>query len=106
MISRTAFNQLNHSVLLLLLSVFGLCFLYLLPVALLFSGTERAAVLGGLAWLVMLITYLPIVRFYRLNPAWALSLPLAALFYMGATVQSALNYWRGRGGEWKGRIQD
>jgi len=37
---------------------------------------------------------------------WALGLPLTALFYMGATLQSALKYWSGRGGEWKGRVQD
>ena len=106
MISRTAFNQLNHSVLLLLLSVFGLCFLYLLPIVLLFCGTLEAAVLSAAAWLMIFIAYLPMVRFYRLNPLWAVSLPLAALFYMGATVRSAWQYWHGRGGEWKGRTQD
>ena len=106
MISRTAFNQLNHSVLLLLLSLLGLCFIYLFPIVLLFSGTLVAAVLGGLSWLAMFSAYLPVVRFYRLNPAWALSLPLAALFYMGATMRSAWQYWRGRGGQWKGRVQD
>lgn len=105
-ISRTAFNQLEHSALLLLLAVFGLCFLYLLPVGLVFSGTRATAALGGTSWLLMALAYLPMVRFYGINPVWAVSLPLAALFYMGATVQSALNYWRGRGGEWKGRIQD
>jgi hypothetical protein len=31
---------------------------------------------------------------------------MAAVFYMGATFHSAWKYWRGRGGEWKGRIQD
>jgi len=51
-------------------------------------------------------SYLPIVRFYRLNPVWSLALPVAALFYLRATTHSALNYWSGRGGEWKGRTQD
>ena len=54
----------------------------------------------------MTITYSTMVRSYRLNPAWALSLPLAALFYLGATVHSALKYWSGSGGDWKGRAQD
>src|SRR6266852_1737726 len=31
---------------------------------------------------------------------------LIALVYMGATLFSALKFWAGRGGEWKGRIQD
>jgi hypothetical protein len=46
------------------------------------------------------------VRFYRLHLGWALTLPLAALFYELATLHSALNYWRGSGGAWKGRHQD
>jgi hypothetical protein len=46
------------------------------------------------------------VRYYRLNPALALTLPLAALFYLGATIHSAVKYWNGRGGDWKGRVQD
>jgi hypothetical protein len=54
----------------------------------------------------MTITYSTIVRYYRLNPAWALTLPLAALFYLGATVHSAVKYWNGGGGDWKGRVQD
>ena len=33
----------------------------------------------------------------------AAALPLIALFYMAATVGSALDYWRGRGTRWKSR---
>jgi len=32
-------------------------------------------------------------------------LPLTALFYLAATLASAWRYWRGRGGQWKGRAQ-
>jgi len=31
-------------------------------------------------------------------------LPLIALFYMIATVDSAIRYFAGRGGLWKGRV--
>ena len=54
----------------------------------------------------MLIAYAPMVRFYRLNPLWTLTLPAAALFYIGATIHSAIRYWSGTGGMWKGRAQD
>jgi len=50
--------------------------------------------------------YLPVLRFYRRSPLWALLLPLAAAFYAGATVHSALAYRQGAGGLWKGRVQD
>jgi hopene-associated glycosyltransferase HpnB len=106
MISRTAFNQLRHSTLLLLGALAGMVLTYLLPVALVASGRPLPAVLGALAWGAMTAAYLPIVRFYGLGGWWAPALPLAALFYMGATVRSALQYWAGHGGEWKGRLQD
>jgi hopene-associated glycosyltransferase HpnB len=106
MVARTAFNQLCHSTVLLLLTILGMALVYLLPVALLFAGRHLPAVLGLSAWLLMSVAYWPMVRYYRLHPVWALSLPAAALFYAGATVYSALEYWCGRGGQWKGRVQD
>jgi len=107
MISRSAFNQLHHSALLLLLAVAGMTLIYLLPPLLaMFSFRLVPAALGGAAWLIMSICYWPILRFYRLSPVWALALPVVAVFYMGATLHSAWKYWLGRGGEWKGRVQD
>jgi hopene-associated glycosyltransferase HpnB len=106
MVSRTAFNQLNHSSLLLLGTVAGMVITYLMPPLLLLSGGRLALVLGAAAWAAMTITYSTMVRYYRLNWAWALSLPVAALFYLGATIHSALKYWSGKGGDWKGRAQD
>jgi hopene-associated glycosyltransferase HpnB len=106
MISRTAFNQLHHSPLLLIGTVIGLFFTYLWPPLLVFSGNTAPMALGGTAWALMTLAYLPMVRFYRLSWAWSLTLPLVALFYAGATVYSAIQYWRGKGGEWKGRAQD
>ncbi|HUN46139.1 MAG TPA: glycosyl transferase, partial [Stellaceae bacterium] len=43
-------------------------------------------------------------RRYRLSPLWAPFLPLIALFYMAATVGSALNHMRGRSVMWKNRV--
>ncbi|HKV92859.1 MAG TPA: glycosyltransferase [Candidatus Angelobacter sp.] len=107
MISRTAFNQLRHSVLLLVLAVAGMAVTYLLPPALVFfSHSKVSTALGALAWLLMALSFMPVLRIYRLLPIWGLALPLIAVFYMGATVHSAYKYWSGRGGEWKGRVQD
>ncbi|HZD95790.1 MAG TPA: glycosyltransferase, partial [Candidatus Sulfotelmatobacter sp.] len=107
MISRTAFNQLRHSTLLLLLAIVGMAVTYLLPPALvLFSRHWLPALLGATAWLLMALSFLPVLRLYHLAPLWALALPLMAFFYIGATFHSAWKYWSGRGGEWKGRVQD
>ena len=106
MIARTAFHQLRHSALLLVGSLLGLAITYLLPIALLLTGEPQLVALGAMSWLLMAMAYAPMVRFYGLTPAWALTLPAAAVFYMAATVHSAVKFWSGRGGEWKGRAQD
>jgi hopene-associated glycosyltransferase HpnB len=107
MISRGAFNQLQHSAWMLLLALAGLTVTYLLPPLLVvFSHRLLPALLGAAAWLLMSLCFLPMVRFYRLFPLWAAALPVIAIFYMGATIHSAFRYWTGRGGKWKGRIQD
>lgn len=106
MISRTAFNQLKHSSLLLLGTVAGMVITYLAPLLLLLTHSKLTIFAGAATWAAMTVTYSSMVRYYRLNAAWALTLPIAALFYLGSTIHSALNYWSGRGGNWKGRFQD
>jgi hypothetical protein len=106
MIARTAFNQLHHSPLLLMGTLLGLFFTYLLPPILVLTNRPLSVAAGGAAWLLMSAAYLPTVRFYRRSALWSIALPGIAVFYMGATIYSAFRYWRKQGGEWKGRIQD
>lgn len=106
MISRTAFAQLHHSALLLAGTILGMAVVYLAPPLLLFTHNPLAAIFGLATWILMSIAYAPTLRFYGRSAAWAPLLPLVALFYMSATVTSALAYWTGRGGMWKDRVQD
>lgn len=103
MIARTAFTQLRYSPLLLAGTLAGLALTYIAPVALVFTHPGRILALE--AWLLMSLTFLPTVRFYRLSPLWAPLLPVAALFYAYATWLSAGRYWFNRGAQWKGRAQ-
>jgi hopene-associated glycosyltransferase HpnB len=105
MIARTAFNQLRHSIWLLAGCVLGMLVVFMLPLVL-WSGNLIVVIEATIAFGFMMRTYLPAVRLYRLSPAWALTLPVAAIFYVYATICSALNYWGGQGGQWKGRTQD
>jgi hopene-associated glycosyltransferase HpnB len=105
MISRNAFYLLKHSVWLLIGTIIGLGVTYAAPPILLCLG-GWTLLLGAFAWLLMTCCFMPIVRFYSLSPLWVFALPLVAMFYAGATVHSAIQYWLGRGGEWKDRIQD
>ena len=106
MISRTAFNQLQHSALLLIATTLGLVVTYLLPLIFVFSGKASMVVIGLVTWLLMSLAYLPMVRFYGQSVGWVFALPAIAAFYMGATIHSAIRYWTGKGGTWKGRVQD
>jgi hopene-associated glycosyltransferase HpnB len=105
LIARTAFTQLGYSWLLLAGTLLGMTVTYLLPVICTFSAQPVVWRLGLAAWALMAITYLPTVRFYRMSPLWAAALPMAAVFYTYATWVSAVRYWLGRGGQWKGRAQ-
>lgn len=107
MVSRSAYAQLRHHPALLAGTVAGLVLVYLVPPAALLAGLAagRPAVAwaGGLAWLLMAGTYLPMLRYYRQPAAIAPLLPLTALLYLLMTVDSAVQHYRGRGAAWKGR---
>jgi hopene-associated glycosyltransferase HpnB len=105
LIARTAFTQLRYSTTLLLGTLAGLFVTYLAPVALLLAQSYATRVLALTAWLLMSLTFLPTIRFYRLSLRWMPLLPLAALFYAYATSLSAIRYWLNRGALWKGRTQ-
>jgi hopene-associated glycosyltransferase HpnB len=103
MISRTAFTQLRHSAALLLLTVLGLTLVWLIPVWLAVFGHGWARVCGIGACALAAISYLPTLRRYGRSPLGTIALPLIALFYMAATLGSALDHWRGAGARWKNR---
>jgi hopene-associated glycosyltransferase HpnB len=105
MVARTAFTQLEYSATLLIGTIAGMMLTYLVPVALAFHTQPLVWRLSLAAWALMTITYLPTVRFYGLSPLWAPLLPAAATFYSYATCLSAVRYWLGHGGQWKGRAQ-
>lgn len=105
MIARTAYTQLRHSPVLLLVCALAMALTYLAPPVLALAASGSASGLGWAAWFLMSASYLPMLRYYGRSPLWAPLLPVVALFYLGATLDSARQHWRGRGGQWKGRAQ-
>jgi len=105
MIARTAFTQLHYSILFLVLALAGLFVTFLLPWFSFLSGEDPAWFLASTAICLMTVTFGVTVRFYALPWPWALTLPVAAAYYGYATCVSAVRYWLGRGGQWKGRSQ-
>ncbi len=105
MIARSAYAQLGYSPLNLAGTVLGMALTFLAAPLLAILSSGWAAALGAAAWLMMAVALQPTLKLYRLNPLWGLMLPAIALAYTAWTVESAWAYLRGRGGQWKGRVQ-
>jgi len=103
MISRTAFTQLRYSFWILLGTLAGLALVWWAPlIAMLFTrGWPCTAGLTSFA--LAGLSYLPTLKRYGRSPLYALLLPVIALFYMSATLGSALTHWFGSGASWKNR---
>ncbi|HJU17318.1 MAG TPA: glycosyltransferase [Stellaceae bacterium] len=105
MVARCAFAQLGYSSLMLGLTVLMLSLTYLAPPLLLLSGRPLARLCGAASWTAMSIAFVPILRIYQGKGRLAFLLPAITTFYGAATIASAVLFWRGRGGYWKGRFQ-
>lgn len=105
MISRSAYAQLGYAPVALVGTVLGLALVYGVPPALAVFGEGWARLSGVAGWALMTLAFQPMLRFYRRSPLWGLALPAIAAFYAGCTLLSAWQYYRGRGGMWKGRSQ-
>jgi len=105
LVARSAFTQLGFRTAMLGVTVLSMMATYVLGPALFLFDPAPVCILAAAATFMMLFAYQPTLKYYRLSPAWALALPAIAMFYTAATVDSALRYWSGRGGAWKGRFQ-
>jgi len=103
MITRTAFTQLHYSAVLLVLTLLGLTLVWWVPICEALFGYGWRRMWGLAAFALGSSSYLPTLMRYKRNAVWSLALPLIALFYMAATVSSALQFWRGSGARWKNR---
>jgi hopene-associated glycosyltransferase HpnB len=115
MIARSAYVQLRYSPALLGCTLAGLLLLYAAPPAGVIASLIAAAtgatgtevtvtgLAGLLGWALMAVSYLPMLRLYRLSPLRAPSLPLIAVLYAAMTADSARRHYSGRAVSWRGR---
>jgi hopene-associated glycosyltransferase HpnB len=106
-IARTAYTQLNYSPLLLAGAVIGMAMIYLIaPIGMvwgLVTSNWLVFSICTVTWLLMIWAYLPTIKLYNISPAWAGLLPAIAFLYTLMTIDSAVKYYQGQGGAWKGR---
>jgi hopene-associated glycosyltransferase HpnB len=103
MIARTAYVQLGYSPWVLIGTSVGMLLVYVEPAlaSVFATGTLRWG--GAVCWTGMALAFQPTLWRYRRSPAWGLLLPVIALFYLMATIDSAVRFYQGRGGQWKNR---
>jgi hopene-associated glycosyltransferase HpnB len=123
MIARSAYVQLRYNPVLLAGTIVGLLLLYVAPPVGLAAGLIGAAlggaglggvglggalaVIAGLAgWVLMTVSYVPMLRLYRLSALRAPTLPAIAVLYAAMTADSARRHYSGRAVAWRGRAAD
>lgn len=104
MVVRSAYAQLRHSPVLLVVVALAMLAIFVAPVALALFADGWTRWLGAATWVAMAALYMPTLRWYRVSPAWAPLLPAIATTYLAFTVESAIAHAAGRGGVWKGRV--
>jgi hopene-associated glycosyltransferase HpnB len=105
MVSRSAFAELRYSPLRLAGAIGGIALVYLAPPLFAIFARGAAQAVGAVTWAMMAIALAPMLRLYGRSVIGGFALPAIAAAYVAFTFDSALQYWRGRGGEWKGRFQ-
>ncbi len=106
MVVRTAYAQLRFSLLNTVLVALAMLMVFVAPVLCAIAGSGWTCALGLAAWATMAVLFVPIARRYRVGLAWGLALPAIASAYLAFTLESAIQHLRGRGGLWKGRVND
>ena len=101
MVARTAFTQLRYSTGLLLLCSALLSAGFVLPVVGLLCADPATRLLAVTGFLLMAASFLPTLRYYKINPFWCIGLPLAGALYLLMTWSSAWRHWTGVGADWK-----
>jgi hopene-associated glycosyltransferase HpnB len=110
MVARSAFDQLGYSYVLTALVFVGMMLVLVSPPLTLVLGiaTGSALAIGAsvAAWALSAVALYPSVRHHRVPAIYAALHPLASFFYALMTAGSAWDHFRGRGGQWKGRVHD
>jgi len=109
MVARTAYNQLSYSIVLLMFCTILMVIAFLMPPTGLLTAVlamnetyfQVSLITAGL----MLLTYFPVIRFYRISPFYTLFLPLSGFMFLLMTWTSAMRYWQGEHVRWRGRVE-
>lgn len=103
MITRTAYVQLHYSLILLGVTILSMILIWMAPLYLMLTTRGVIKVIAIVTYCMSIVSFLPTLSRFRISSLWALALPFIALFYLAATIGSAINFYCGAGVTWKGR---
>jgi hopene-associated glycosyltransferase HpnB len=103
MVARTAFTQLRYSLAWLLLCTGLMLVAFATPLYVFVIHNDMIQTLCLVAWVLMMVCYIPTLVYYGLAPMTSVFLPVVGLLYLAMTWTSAIRHWRGQGASWKGR---
>ena len=107
MVSRTAFEQLNFSIIILLICCLGMFVIYLTPYILLtiaaFHLEISLMIINLLTIFLITLVFIPTMKFYRVGEKYLAFIPLFSFLYIMMTCSSAINHYSKKGNIWKGR---
>lgn len=104
MVARTAYTQLHYSpVLLFACTLIMVSMFWFAPLAPPLLPSTTGTIAGMLAWIAMIIVYIPILRYYQCSLLWILVLPIIGTLFLLMTWTSAFRFWRGERAQWKNR---
>ena len=107
MVSRTAFEQLNFSIIILVICCLGMFLIYLTPfiiLAISFFELEKNLMIINLFTIsLMVIAFIPIMKFYKVDERYLAFIPLFSSLYIMMTCSSAINHYSKKGNKWKER---
>ena len=107
MVSRTAFEQLNFSIIILISCCLGMFFIYLAPYIFLifaiYALEEKLIIINLIIIFLISVVFLPVMKFYNVVKRYLILIPFFSSLFIMMTCSSAFNYHFNRGNKWKGR---
>jgi hypothetical protein len=107
MVSRTAFEQLNFSIIILIVCCLGMFLIYLTPyifLAISIFALEKELMIVSLTTIFLFtLVFFPVMKFYKVSKKYLIFIPFFSSLYMIMTFSSAMNYYSKKGNKWKGR---
>lgn len=109
MVTRTAYEQLNNSILLLTICIFSMLIIYLIApcfiiIHFLNSGiSHQYLIISTISTILMYVSFLPTAKFYKISFLFFILFPISSLIYVLMTINSAFNFYFSSGNVWKNR---